>query len=202
MNTADKQTSNLSSDFHNSNSANFSERKFARDYDKDPLVITDYSNFIDFTLCGASFFCAMSLFLFAINYFDNRSNSFFTCFSPVLIALTFTLLTYVFSMVVYRREIKFTNRYIEFIRKGKVERRYYVTKDHNMIRPFFVGDNKGSDLGDKAFIFVCLAGMTFIFNGSILLLGLAYYLSKFGDQIFTLSDFKREFLGIYGVSFH
>lgn len=201
MNTADKQTSNLSSDFHNSNSANFSERKFARDYDKDPLVITDYSNFIDFTLCGASFFCAMSLFLFAINYFDNRSNSFFTCFSPVLIALTFTLLTYVFSMVVYRREIKFTNRYIEFIRKGKVERRYYVTKDHNMIRPFFVGDNKGSDLGDKAFIFVCLAGMTFIFNGSILLLGLAYYLSNLAIKFLLYLILNGSFWGFTAFPF-
>nr|WP_314089768.1 hypothetical protein [uncultured Campylobacter sp.] len=62
MNTADKQTSNLNSDFHYSNSANFSERKFARDYDKDPLVITDYSNFIDFTLCGVSFFAPCRFF--------------------------------------------------------------------------------------------------------------------------------------------
>ncbi|WP_454990949.1 hypothetical protein [Campylobacter rectus] len=54
MNTANEQTSN---------STNSGSNKFARDYDKDPLVITDYSNFIDFTLCGASFFCAMSFFI-------------------------------------------------------------------------------------------------------------------------------------------
>ena len=54
MNTANEQTLNLT---------NPGSNKFARDYDKDPLVITDYSNFIDFTLCGASFFCAMSFFI-------------------------------------------------------------------------------------------------------------------------------------------
>ncbi|EEF13425.1 hypothetical protein CAMRE0001_0008 [Campylobacter rectus RM3267] len=47
MNTVNEQTLNLT---------NSGSNKFARDYDKDPLVITDYSNFIDFTLCGASFF--------------------------------------------------------------------------------------------------------------------------------------------------
>ena len=87
------------------------------------------------------------------------------------------------SMVLYRSEIKFTNRYIEFIQKGKVEKRYCITKNHDMIKPFFAGDNKGSDLGDKAFIFVGLASMTFISNGSILFI-------EFGDQIFTLFDFK------------
>ena len=169
MNTANEQTLNLT---------NPGSNKFARDYDKDPLIITDYSNFIAFTFCVASFLCAASLYVFAINYFEGRDDSFFACFSPVLMALAFTLLTYIFSMVLYRSEIKFTNRYIEFIQKGKVEKRYCITKNHDMIRPFFVGDNKGSDLGDKAFIFVGLAGMTFISNGLFLLFWLAYYLSN------------------------
>ena len=186
MNTANEQTLNLT---------NPGSNKFARDYDKDPLVITDYSNFIDFTLCGASFFCAMSLFLFAINYFDDRGDSFFTCFSPILIAFAFTLLTYAFFMFFYRREIKFTSRCIEFIQKGKVKRRYCITKNHDMIRPFFVGDNKGLDLGDKAFIFVGLAGMTFIFNGSILLLGLAYYLSNLAIKFLLYLILNGSFWG-------
>ena len=71
MNTANEQTSNLT---------NSGSNKFARDYDKDPLVITDYSNFIDFTLCGASFFCAMSLYVFAIKYFEGRDDSFLLVF--------------------------------------------------------------------------------------------------------------------------
>ena len=134
-------------------------------------------------------------FLFAINYFDDRGDSFFTCFSPILIAFAFTLLTYAFSMFFYRREIKFTSRCIEFIQKGKVKRRYCITKNHGMIRPFFVGDNKGLDLGDKAFIFVCLAGMTFISNGSILLLGFAYYLSNLAIKFLLYLILNGSFWG-------
>ncbi|WP_454990948.1 hypothetical protein [Campylobacter rectus] len=39
-------------------------------------------------------------------------------------------------MFFYRREIKFTSRCIEFIQKGKVKRRYRITKNHDMIRLF------------------------------------------------------------------
>ena len=81
-------------------------------------------------------FFALCRFLFAINYFDDKSDSFFTCFSFILIAFAFTLLTYAFFMFFYRREIKFTSRCIEFIQKGKVKRRYRITKNHDMIRLF------------------------------------------------------------------
>ena len=137
------------------------------------------------------FFCAMSLFLFAINYFDDRGDSFFTCFSPILIAFAFTLLTYVFFMFFYRREIKITSRCIEFIQKGKVKRRYCITKNHDMIRPFFVGDNKGLDLGDKAFIS----------NGSILLLRFAYYLSNLAIKFLLYLILNGSFWGFTAFPF-
>ena len=118
-----------------------------------------------------------------------------------MIALTFTLLTYVFSMVVYRLEIKFTNRYIEFIRKGKVERRYYVTKDHNIIRPFFVGDNKGLDLGDKAFIFIIFIDMTLISKSLFLLFALAYYLSNLAIKFLLYLILNGSFWGFTAFPF-
>lgn len=192
MNTVNEQTSNLT---------NPGSNKFARDYDKDPLIITDYSNFIDFTLCGASFFCAMSLFLFAINYFDDKSDSFFTCFSFILIAFAFTLLTYVFFMFFYRREIKFTSRCIEFIQKGKVKRRYCITKNHDMIRPFFVGDNKGLDLSDKAFIFIIFIGMTLISESLFLLFALAYYLSNLAIKFLLYLILNGNFWGFTAFPF-
>lgn len=42
MNTANKQTSNLNSDFQNSNLTNSSSGKFSRDYDKEPIVLKNY----------------------------------------------------------------------------------------------------------------------------------------------------------------
>ena len=192
MNTANEQTSNLT---------NSGSNKFARDYDKDPLIITDYSNFIAFTFCVASFLCAASLYVFAINYFEGRDDSFFACFSPVLMALAFTLLTYIFSMVLYRSEIKFTNRYIEFIQKGKVEKRYCITKNHDMIRPFFVGDNKGLDLGDKAFIFIIFIGMTLISKSLFLLFALAYYLSNLAIKFLLYLILNGSFWGFTAFPF-
>ena len=46
MNTANEQTKNSNNDFQNSNLANSGSGKFARDYDKEPLIIKDHSTLI------------------------------------------------------------------------------------------------------------------------------------------------------------
>ena len=43
MNTANEQTKNSNNDFQNSNLTNSGSKKFTRDYDKEPLMIKDYS---------------------------------------------------------------------------------------------------------------------------------------------------------------
>ena len=43
MNTANQQTSNLNDNLQSSNLTNPGSKKFARDYDKEPLIIKDYS---------------------------------------------------------------------------------------------------------------------------------------------------------------
>ena len=43
MNTANQQTKNSNNDFQNSNLTNSGSKKFARDYDKEPLIIKDYN---------------------------------------------------------------------------------------------------------------------------------------------------------------
>ena len=43
MNTTNEQTSNLNSDFQDANLTNSGSKKFSRDYDKEPLVLRDYS---------------------------------------------------------------------------------------------------------------------------------------------------------------
>ena len=42
MNTADKRTSNLNNNFQNSNLTNSDSKKFARDYDKEPIALKNY----------------------------------------------------------------------------------------------------------------------------------------------------------------
>lgn len=42
MNTADKQTSNLNNNFQDSNLTNSGPNKFARDYDKEPIILKNY----------------------------------------------------------------------------------------------------------------------------------------------------------------
>lgn len=42
MNAAGNQTQNLNYDPHNPNLTNPGSKKFARDYDKEPIVIKDY----------------------------------------------------------------------------------------------------------------------------------------------------------------
>ena len=64
MNTANKQTSNLNGDPQSSNLANLDSGKFARDYDKEPLVIKDRSDFIlNIVILVLVFLCVILFFL-------------------------------------------------------------------------------------------------------------------------------------------
>lgn len=64
MNTANKQDSNLKDDFKDSNLTNPSSKKFVRNYDKEPLVIKDRSDFIfNVVILILVFLCVILFFL-------------------------------------------------------------------------------------------------------------------------------------------
>ena len=70
MNTANEQTKNSNSDFQNSNLANSGSGKFARDYDKEPLIIKDHSALIIVIQFGLLIFVLVAAQLGILSAFD------------------------------------------------------------------------------------------------------------------------------------
>ena len=60
MNTANKQTSNLNDDPQSSNLANLDSGKFARDYDKEPIVLKNYEEAYQVLLVISPFMIGMT----------------------------------------------------------------------------------------------------------------------------------------------
>ena len=73
MNTANEQDSNLNGDFQNSNLTNFSSKKFARDYDKEPLIIKDYSALIIVIQFGLLIFVLVAVQPGILSAFDLKT---------------------------------------------------------------------------------------------------------------------------------
>ena len=93
-----------------------------RDYDKEPLVIKSYERFFAYTI----FFIPLafsSLFLHFIFYNDGAGY-----FDMVVFLAILTFIVYIFAVVHTNHEIKFANKYIEFIEEGVVKRRCKMDK--------------------------------------------------------------------------
>ena len=125
MNTANEQTSNLTNNPQNSNLTNSGSKKFARDYDKEPLVIKSYERFVSMNLWLFSFF--FGSMLMAIAYDLLYKNTFKNIgFNEVLIFILFLLgmlaLSYYYYAIRHRYEIRFTNNSINFYRDGELRR--------------------------------------------------------------------------------
>ena len=68
MNTANEQDSNLNGDFQNSNLANSDSDKFARDYDKEPIILKNYERFFVANLLPFCIFATVVIML-GLDYF-------------------------------------------------------------------------------------------------------------------------------------
>ena len=104
MNTADKQNSNLKGDFQNSNLKNPGSKKFARDYDKEPIVIKNYEGFFVKTsvLCPM-FFCITILIIFDKYQANTIFVTLWLCF-----VFCWIFIPYYYYVVRHKFEVKFT----------------------------------------------------------------------------------------------
>ena len=145
MNTANKQTSNLNSDFQNSNLANSGSGKFVRDYDKEPIVIKNYEEAYQVLLVIVPLIIGLygALILNSnYDYDDSIGDTLGSCALMLLLILFFVLLEF----IGYKKEqpiLKIKNSSIEFYEKGK---RVFVSKRDDLrkfiYKPFFSGSNR------------------------------------------------------------
>ena len=101
----------------------------ARDYDKDPIIIKNYEKFFVYAhllvflqVSGLLLSFIWDIVDFGHIYVDDYLEA---CIMILLIAV----ITYIFTAIRNKREIRFTDQYIEFLDKGVVKRQCKVEKD-------------------------------------------------------------------------
>ena len=101
----------------------------ARDYDKDPIIIKNYEKFFVYArlfiilpVSGLPLLLIRDIIDFG---YINTYEYLLSCMALLLIAV----ITYIFTAIRNKREIRFTNQYIEFLDKGVVKRQCKVEKD-------------------------------------------------------------------------
>lgn len=144
MNTANKQTSNLNSDFQNSNLTNSSSGKFSRDYDKEPIILKNYEEAYQVLLVISPFMIGMTtaIYICGNNNYTSGIEIVTGCIYVLLLVLFFVLLEF----IGYKKEqpvLKIKNSSIEFYKKGK---RVFVSKRDDLrkfiYKPFFTISSK------------------------------------------------------------
>ena len=113
---------------HSDNAILFKNSK-ARDYDKDPIIIKNYEKFFVYAhifvflpVSGMPLFFIRDII--DLGYID-KVDYLTTSIAILLIAV----ITYIFTAIRNKGEIRFTDQYIEFLDKGVVKRQCKVKKD-------------------------------------------------------------------------
>ena len=184
MNTANNQTQNLNYNPHNPNFTNPGSKKFARDYDKEPLVIKSYERFFAYTIFFVPMMLAgLFIYLFT-DYGAYTSKEEYISLASVISAVT--AVVYFFTAVRAKHEVKFTNKHIEFISNGIVKRRCWIDKEELGLCFTLDGFNEGRlkmPVSDNIFFLVMALMMLIAWQGMAIAMVFFMYL---GNVIFKL----------------
>ena len=147
MNTANKQTKNSNNDFQNSNLTNSGSKKFARDYDKEPIIVKNYEKSYQILLKMAQLMIGLcgAVVLNSYDDYTDIIDALISCLPVFLLILIFAL----GEFYRYKKEqpvLKIKNSSIEFYEKGK---RVFVSKRDDLrnfiYKPFFIGSERPRD---------------------------------------------------------
>ena len=144
MNTVNEQTSNLNSNLQNSNLTNSGSKKFARDYDKEPIIVKNYEKSYQILLKMAQLMIGLcgAVVLNSYDDYTDIIDALISCLPVFLLILIFAL----GEFYRYKKEqpvLKIKNSSIEFYEKGK---RVFVSKRDDLrkfiYKPFFTISSK------------------------------------------------------------
>ena len=147
MNTANEQTKNSNNDFQNSNLTNSGSKKFARDYDKEPIIVKNYEKSYQILLKMAQLMIGLcgAVVLNSYDDYTDIIDALISCLPVFLLILIFAL----GEFYRYKKEqpvLKIKNSSIEFYEKGK---RVFVSKRDDLrnfiYKPFFIGSERPRD---------------------------------------------------------
>jgi len=101
----------------------------ARDYDKDPIAIKNYEKFFVYSFLVLLLPISTLHAFLIIDCINHEDIDIVQYFAILFIILLSTVIISVFTVIRPRQEIKFTNKYIQFISDGLVEKRYEIDEN-------------------------------------------------------------------------
>jgi len=93
LNTVNEQTSNLNSNLQNSNLTNSGSKKFARDYDKEPIIVKNYEKSYQILLKMAQLMIGLcgAVVLNSYDDYTDIIDALISCLPVFLLILIFAL---------------------------------------------------------------------------------------------------------------
>jgi len=101
----------------------------ARDYDKDPIVIKNYEKFFVYSFLVLLLPISTLHAFLIIDFINHEDIDIVQYFAILFIILLSTVIISIFTIIRPREEIKFTNKYIQFISDGLVEKRCEIDEN-------------------------------------------------------------------------
>ena len=101
----------------------------ARDYDKEPIVIKNYEKFFVYSSLVLLLPISTLHAFLIIDFINHDDIDIVQYFAILFIILLSTVIISIFTVICPRQEIKFTNKYIEFISDDLVEKRCEIDEN-------------------------------------------------------------------------
>ena len=112
-----------------SDNATLFKNSNARNYDKDPIVIKNYEKFFVYARLFIILPVSGMPLLLIRDIIDFGYIDTYEYLLSCMVLLLIAVITYIFTAIRNKREIRFTDQYIEFLDKGVVKRQCKVEKD-------------------------------------------------------------------------
>ena len=101
----------------------------ARDYDKEPIIIKNYEKFFVYSFLVLLLPISTLHAFLIIGFINHEDINIVQYFAILFIILLSTVMISIFTVIRPRQDIKFTNKYIQFISDGLVEKRCEIDEN-------------------------------------------------------------------------
>ena len=115
--------------FISDDSGSLQQNSKARDYDKEPIVIKNYEKFFVYSFLVLLLPISTLHTFLIIDFIKYEDIDIVRYFAILFIILLSTVIISIFTVIRPRQEIKFTNKYIEFISDDLVEKRCEIDEN-------------------------------------------------------------------------
>ena len=189
MNAADNQTQNLNYNPRNPNLTNPGLNKFARDYDKEPIIVKNYEDFFVETLFFMPLAFSIIVTIFIVGWVEDKSiDNILSLVIALACIACWMIINYFFYVIKKKDTVHFMNDSVKFYENGILKHASSLNNlDELICKPLDASmPNKG--VRDIVLYIIVLCGCDF------------YVSWEYNHKNIFSADNAREFKRFYAVS--